>query len=675
MERLLRKLLPGVDLTQHLENEEDDLEPLLHYVETLQRNDTDELSGSLTKLKLNPEENRFFGKSSAIRLVQTALDFQSRFAGVRLTQITHPVCGPPQWLLPVNPEAPQYIFPDSDLLPVLVNLYFNEQNCLFPVLHRPTFDRKVADGLHLVDFKFAATLLMVCSLGARHSDDSRVVLEGQTGRQSAGWKWYSQVRVIPEHLIYKPDLYELQTIALSALYLMALLPTPMSWNHIGFGLRRAQDVGAHRHKTQPCPTAENEQWKRVFWVLLCLDWLSGTLVGRPLAIHNQDFDQELPLECDDEYWGLPEPYNFKQPTDKPSVIGYFNCYAKLLQIQAAVTTTLYSARKPTDFCGRGVPPTNSQTITSFDSALNSWLSQVPDHLRWDPERKDRMHFNQSALLHAAYYNVQILLHRPFIPAPLESSPPGPIPSLAICTNAARSCARIFEVHDKRGIPLNSNNLPVAFTAGVVLLLNSWCSKRSGFPYYQPKELDVVFKCLKLMTEAETRYMCAGRFNDILIRLIQAGDGIHLLFQDIKQVPSAPPSAQAGHGLSVPSLAQQRSDPESAVNWASAFTRNPMEEFETPHRVQSDNADTYPAEEGSGPVPRDTYTHPHAVYDFEQLMNMDLSSSSADMPVDPNAMLMWSTAPASFSVDDWSYIMAEDTAGLQFDHFASPNNEV
>ncbi|KAJ7451747.1 fungal-specific transcription factor domain-containing protein [Mycena galericulata] len=577
----------SVDLTQHLGNEEDDLEPLLHYVETLQRNDTDELSGSLTKLKLNPEENRFFGKSSAIRLVQTALDFQSRFAGVRLTQITHPVCGPPQWLLPVNPEAPQYIFPDSDLLPVLVNLYFNEQNCLFPVLHRPTFDRKVADGLHLVDFKFAATLLMVCSLGARHSDDSRVVLEGQTGRQSAGWKWYSQVRdafldlengltyqvrVIPEHLIYKPDLYELQTIALSALYLMALLPTPMSWNHIGFGLRRAQDVGAHRHKTQPCPTAENEQWKRVFWVLLCLDWLSGTLVGRPLAIHNQDFDQELPLECDDEYWGLPEPYNFKQPTDKPSVI-----------------------------------------------------------------------------------------------APLESSPPGPIPSLAICTNAARSCARIFEVHDKRGIPLNSNNLPVAFTAGVVLLLNSWCSKRSGFPYYQPKELDVVFKCLKLMTEAET--------SDILIRLIQAGDGIHLLFQDIKQVPSAPPSAQAGHGLSVPSLAQQRSDPESAVNWASAFTRNPMEEFETPHRVQSDNADTYPAEEGSGPVPRDTYTHPNAVYDFEQLMNMDLSSSSADMPVDPNAMLMWSTAPASFSVDDWSYIMAEDTAGLQFDHFASPNNEV
>lgn len=84
--------------------------------------------------------------------------------------------------------------PDPDLLPVLINLYFEEVNCFFPVLHRPTFDRKVADNLHLVDHRFAATLLMVCSLGARHSNDPRVVLDGETTRQSAGWKWHTQVR-------------------------------------------------------------------------------------------------------------------------------------------------------------------------------------------------------------------------------------------------------------------------------------------------------------------------------------------------------------------------------------------------------------------------------------------------------------------------------------------------
>ncbi|KAJ7495878.1 putative fungal-specific transcription factor [Mycena galericulata] len=684
MERLLRKLLPGVDLTQHLENEDedDDFEPLFRHVETLQRNDTDELSGSMEKLTLNPAENRFFGRSSALRLVQTAANFQRRFAGAGFLQTPRQVSpgkrkefwDPPQWLFPVHHDAPQYIFPDPDLLPVLVTLYFEEVNPFFPVLHRPTFDRKVADKLYLVDFRFGATLLMVCCLGARHSDDSRVILEGQTTRHSAGWRWYSQVRVrvTLENLLHKPDLYELQTIALSTLYLLVLSPptTTAAWNQVGFGLRRAQEVGAHRRKIQPRPTAENEQWKRVFWVLLCLEWIYGTLSGRPVAIHDQDFDQELPLECDDEFWDLPEPHSFKQPKDKPSSIEYFNCYAKVLEIQAAVTTTLYCARKPSSLCGTALPPTNSETIMSFDSALNSWLSQVPEHLRWDPECKDRLRFNQSAVLHAAYYNVQILLHRPFIPAPLETSPPSPLPSLAICTNAARSCARIFEVHSRRGIPIHFNNLPAAFTAGLVLLLNAWCARRPGFPYDPPKELHLVFKCIEVATEAETRYLAAGRLTDLLNRFVQA-ESVDHFFQDIEKVPSAPSSADGPYGPSASPLTQQRLDSESAAQWASAFTQHRMEEFETASRV---NPDTYRAEEGSVPVPVDTYAHPNTVYDFEQFMNMDLPSYSAEMPVDLDAMSMWSTVPATFSVDDWSYIMAEDIAGPQFDQFAPPASQ-
>jgi hypothetical protein len=52
------------------------------------------------------------------------------------------------------------------------------------------------------------------------------------------------------------------------------------------------------------------------------------------------FDQDLPVECDDEYWNLHEPQNFKQPKDKPSDLSYFICYAKLLEIQAAVATAI-----------------------------------------------------------------------------------------------------------------------------------------------------------------------------------------------------------------------------------------------------------------------------------------------------------------------------------------------
>lgn len=74
--------------------------------------------------------------------------------------------------------------------------------------------------------------------------------------------------------------------------------------------------------------------------LFCLDVLAGTAMGRPMAMHDQDYDQDPPVDCDDEYWDLPEPLNFRQPNNKPSDLSYFICYAKLLEIQASVTSTI-----------------------------------------------------------------------------------------------------------------------------------------------------------------------------------------------------------------------------------------------------------------------------------------------------------------------------------------------
>ncbi|KAJ6502500.1 fungal-specific transcription factor domain-containing protein [Mycena sanguinolenta] len=517
MEKLLNKLLPGVDLTERLEH---DMEPdLVDREEGLPRNDAENADNAaelLGRLKLNPEEHRFFGKSSGYQFVQTALRFKSHYpeppniSCPPLPKRRNKYWEEPQWLIPQPEEAdnPQYTFPDSDLIPVLLEFYFTQVNCYYPILHRPTFERKLKDHLHLRDHRFAATLLMACSLGACHSEDPRVFLEGTDDPYSAGWKWHNQVRVIPKHLIYKPNLYELQTIALSSLFLLTI--SPVAWNQIGFGLRRAQDVGAHRRMKQSHPTAEHEQWKRVFWVLLCLDWFTGTATGRPLAMHEQGYDQELPVECDDEYWDLPEPLNFKQPKDEPAEISFFICYIKLLEIQASVTNTIYSPRSPRDLAGRPLPPSaDAANVIALDSRLNAWLLEIPPHF-WDPERKNVLHFNQSASLYAGYFHVQILVHRPYIPAPLEASRPGALPSLAICTNAARSCAQIFHAQDQRGIEPSQNMMISSFPSAVVLLLHMWSSRRSGIAYDPARELADVFKCMKMLYKAERRSQAAGR---------------------------------------------------------------------------------------------------------------------------------------------------------------------
>ena len=77
-------------------------------------------------------------------------------------------------------------------------------------------------------------------------------------------------------------------------------------------------------------------------------------------------------------------------------------------------------------------------------------------MRWDPTRENLLFLTQSANLYANYYQLQIAVHRPFIPSPRKPSPLS-FPSLAICTNAARSCIHVLDMQYKRaGMPTYSN---------------------------------------------------------------------------------------------------------------------------------------------------------------------------------------------------------------------------
>jgi hypothetical protein len=67
-------------------------------------------------------------------------------------------------------------------------------------------------------------------------------------------------------------------------------------------------------------------------------------------------------------------------------------------------------------------------------------------VRWDPQRSDSLFFHQSAVLQATFYHLQIVIHRPYI-ARKSTSPS--LPSLAICTNAARANSRLLDILSHR----------------------------------------------------------------------------------------------------------------------------------------------------------------------------------------------------------------------------------
>ncbi|EMD31523.1 hypothetical protein CERSUDRAFT_119740 [Gelatoporia subvermispora B] len=496
---------------------------------------------NLKQMRINPGNMRFFGKSSSVLFIQTAMDLKHEYAGLdaqRSTMVDKDglpalLHRRPQywsfqpWLRSIIEEdlPPHRDFPETDLLPGLIDLFFARVNDYMPLLHRPTFENGIKEGLHLRDEGFGSTVLLVCAIGARYSSDKRVFLEGYDNSHTSGWKWFKQVQMVRKSLLAPPRLYDLQIYVLMAIFLHGTSAPQACWTIIGVGIRLAQDVGAHRRKVyNPVPTAEEELWKRAFWVLVTMDRSISSALGRPCAIQDEDFDLDLPIECDDEHWFHTDPKQaFKQPPGKPSIITYFNCFLRLKQILAFALRTIYSINKSKALLGFVGQQWEQHIVAELDSALNKWIDSVPDHLRWDPNRENLTFMNQSAHLYATYYQLQISVHRPFIPSPRKPSPLS-FPSLAICTNAARSCIHVLDVQHRRagGIPMHQNQMAL-FTAGIVLLLNIWGGKRSGLATDPAREMADVHKCMKMLKAMEPRWYTAGRLWDILYELASVGD--------------------------------------------------------------------------------------------------------------------------------------------------------
>uniref|UniRef100_A0A0W0EWG7 Xylanolytic transcriptional activator regulatory domain-containing protein n=1 Tax=Moniliophthora roreri TaxID=221103 RepID=A0A0W0EWG7_MONRR len=468
-----------------------------------------ELSDTIKRLSIGPEYSRFFGKSSVIMLIRAATDLKEEYTrregkwGAFLPSHRRPEFWQRQTWEHAVCQIPRhrYVFPADDLMNNLVDLYFKNVNIFMPLLHRPTFERDITMKLHLKNDMFGAILLLVCANGSRYSDDPRVLLDETTSWSSCGWKWFDQVHLFRTSLLSPPSLYDLQFYCLSCQFLQ----------------------GSSTSHVSPKLTVESELLKRAFWVLVCMDRAISAGLGRSCAIQDEDFDLDMPVECDDEYWEHPNPeMAFKQPPGKPSYVTAFVSYLKLMRLLAMALRTIYCINKSKMMLGFTGPQWEQRVVSELDSALNQWVDSVPEHLRWDPNREDEIFFNQSAVLYTQYYVLQIVIHRPFISSPKRPSPLS-FPSLAICTNAARSCSHIVDLQRRRKGFLLSMNRMAVFNAGVVLLLNIWGAKRSGLSTDPNREMADVHKCMQVLRVCEKRWHGCGRLWDVLYELASVGD--------------------------------------------------------------------------------------------------------------------------------------------------------
>ncbi|KII90618.1 hypothetical protein PLICRDRAFT_39194 [Plicaturopsis crispa FD-325 SS-3] len=505
--------------------------------------DTDNFAGSddddtqaaflAERMDLMHLNERFFGKSSGIRFIQRVQKAKDELGGISRQGPPLPHRRARFWNMasweqfPFVTQQCDFRFPEADLMASLVDLYFTRTHAYLPFLHRPTFERGIATELHLRDSAFGATVLLVCALGSKFSSDPRVLLENTNDLSSAGWRWFNQVQSMRKSIFLAPRIYDLQLFILCILFLQGTSAPQAGWVLIGIGIRVAEDMGAHRCQSPSKRlTVEDELRKRAFWVLVCLDRNASVTLGRPCVVHDEDFDVDLPVNCDDEYWeNADDPdQNFKQPSGRPAATAYFICMLKLNQILALALRTIYSIDKTKAAFGFVGKKWDQSIVAELDSALNKWIDEIPDHLRWDPTREDPLFFNQSASLYASYYHVQMLVHRPFISSALKATPLS-FPSFAICTNAARSCAHVVDLQCRRfpdHLP-TPNSMPSVASSGIILLLNIWSGKQSGLSIDPLREMADVHKCMAVLKSVEERWHAAGCLWDVLYELATVGD--------------------------------------------------------------------------------------------------------------------------------------------------------
>jgi hypothetical protein len=120
----------------------------------------------------------------------------------------------------ISSDEPRYIYPEQDLLWNLVSLFFEHTNRFIPLLHRPTFEKSLATGQHLLDPYFGMTVLLVCAVASRYSEDPRVTIAGDSSGLSCGWKYFCQVPIYRNTLLGRSTIYDLQYYCVGIFHLL-----------------------------------------------------------------------------------------------------------------------------------------------------------------------------------------------------------------------------------------------------------------------------------------------------------------------------------------------------------------------------------------------------------------------------------------------------------------------
>ncbi|KAJ8143622.1 hypothetical protein OY671_003258 [Metschnikowia pulcherrima] len=320
--------------------------------------------------------------------------------------------------------------PPKEIALQLIYTTWNKACVLFRFYHRPSLLQEVdllysLDALQYTDrqqkfLPFMYSLLACGSLFSKSSDRNvnNDLLEDD------GYKYFLEARKLID-ITNVSDIPAIQTIVMMIIYLQCSARLSTCYSYIGIALRSALKEGLHRNlevfqSRRKLDPIEIDTRKRLFYTIYKMDIYINSLLGLPGSINEDEFDQEFPLELDDQLI-TRDAFLMEKQNGRLSSSACANHHTKLTMLLSRIVKELYPIKVKTKVGPKQALPNIHDTVTKLEFELKNWMENIPTELRpTDPSNSSGdSHIPErfklaNYYLHVAFLNCQISLYRPFI---------------------------------------------------------------------------------------------------------------------------------------------------------------------------------------------------------------------------------------------------------------------
>lgn len=321
------------------------------------------------------------------------------------------------------------VLPSKEKALQLVYTTWNKACVLFRFYHRPSLLEEVdllysLDPLQYTDRqqKFLPFMYSLLACGSLFSKNSANETGDNVALEDDGYKYFLEARKLID-ISNVSDIPAIQTIVMLTIYLQCSARLSTCYSYIGIALRSALKEGLHRdlgvfQSKRKLDPIETDTRKRLFYTIYKMDIYINSLLGLPGSINEDEFDQEFPLELDDELI-TRDAFLLDQQNGRLSSSACANHHTKLTMLLSRIVKELYPIKVKPKL--NSPKPNIHDIVTELEFELKKWADNVPPELRpSDPSMPDSdAHIPEkfklaNYYLHIAFLNCQMSLYRPFI---------------------------------------------------------------------------------------------------------------------------------------------------------------------------------------------------------------------------------------------------------------------